>query len=178
MYLVGRNGGSIPVLLGLCAILVGNWLMADLYCALYCVIKLCMLLELTLISMCSTSFYVVDPDGNVNCSIVSTNLPTVTAAGGVIANGTQNVILYCICMRVDSIVIVGQTSWFFNGARITLTQDDGSGNPYSRNNVPSTLTIPSFGTPHDGNYSCGHRLSFDDVATLGDTITLTLPGMH
>ena len=124
------------------------------------------------------SLYVADPVGNdVNCSIVSTNLPTVTAAGGVIANGTQNVILYCICMRVDSIVTVGLTFWFFNGS-LTLTQDNGSGNPYSRNNVPSTLIIPSFVTPHDGNYSCAHRNDFNEVATLGDTITLSLPGMH
>ena len=124
------------------------------------------------------SLYVADPEGDVNCSIVSTNLPTVTAAGGVIANGTQNVILYCICMRVNSIVITGQTFWFFNGALITLAQDDGSGNPYSRNIVPSTLTIPSFVTPHDGNYSCAHIANFDEVATLGDTITLTLPGIY
>ena len=128
--------------------------------------------------MCLMSLYVADPFGDVNCSIVSTNLPNVTAAGGVIANGTQNVILYCICMRLNSIVTVGQTSWFFNGTRINCTEDDGSGSPYSRNNVPSTLTIPSFVAPHDGNYSCTHREMFGDVATLGDTITLTLPGMH
>ena len=128
--------------------------------------------------MCLMSLYVADPTGDVNCNIVSTNFPSVTAAGGVIANGTQNVILYCICMRVNSIVTVGLTRWFFNGALITLNQDDGSGNPYSRNNVPSTLTIPSFVTPHDGNYSCAHSDSFSEVATRGDTITLTLPGMH
>ena len=101
-----------------------------------------------------------------------------TAAGGVIANGTQNVILYCICMRINSMVTVGRTFWFFNGNPITLTGDDGSGNPYSRNNVPSTLIIPSFVAPHDGNYSCNHGDMFIQVATLGDTITLTLPGMH
>ena len=128
--------------------------------------------------MCLMSLYVDVPYGNVNCNIVSTNLPTVTAAGGIIANGTQNVILYCVCMRVDSIVTVGRTFWFFNGVRINLIQDDGSGNPHFRNNVPSTLTIPSFVTPHDGNYSCTHNDDFNEVATLGDTITLTLPGMH
>ena len=121
---------------------------------------------------------IADPGDDVNCSIVSTNLPTVTAGGGVIANGTQNMILYCVCMRVDSNVTVGQATWFLNGTQINRTEDDGSGNPYSRNNVPSTLTIPSFVTPHDGNYSCTHRANFDEVATLGDTITLTLSGIH
>ena len=132
-----------------------------------------MLLELTMIRMCLMSLYV-----DINCSIVSTNLPNLTAGGGVIANGTQNVILYCICVRVNSFVTVALTTWFFNGAQITLNQDDGSGNPYSRNNVPSTLIIPSFVTPHDGNYSCAPNNNFNKVATLGDTITLTLPGMH
>ena len=122
--------------------------------------------------------YIADPEGDINCSIVSTNLPTVTAGGGVIANGTQNVILYCVCMRVNSTVTVGRTRWFFNGVRINLTQDDGSGDPYLMDNVPSTLTIPSFVTPHDGNYSCSHIIDSSVVATLGDTITLTLPGMH
>ena len=120
---------------------------------------------------------IADPGGDIDCSIVSTNLPTVTAAGGVIANGTQNVILYCICMRLNSIVTVGQATWFLNGTQINRTEDDGSGNPYSRNNVPSTLTIPSFVTPHDGNYSCTHRANFDEVARLGDTITLNLSSM-
>ena len=137
-----------------------------------------MFLEFTMIIMYLMFLYVADPGGSVNCSIASTNLPTVTAAGGVIANGTQNVILYCLCMRVNSIVTVGQTTWFFNGVQITLTQDDGSGNPYSRNNVPSTLSIPSFVTPHDGNYSCTHNDDFNEVTTLGDTITLTLTGMY
>ena len=121
---------------------------------------------------------VADPRGDADCSIVSTNLPNVTAAGGIIANGTQNVILYCVCMRVNSVVTVGSAFWFFNGALITLTQDNGSGNPYSRDNVPSTLTIPFFVAPHDGNYSCGPHYFFSKVATHGDTITLTLPGMH
>ena len=123
------------------------------------------------------SLCVADPDGNVNCNIISTNLPNVTAAGGAIVIGTQNVILYCICMRVNSIVTVSQTAWFFNGVQVTLTQDNESGNPYSRNNVPSTLIIPSFVSPHDGSYSCAHRMNFNEVATLGDTITLTLTGM-
>ena len=118
------------------------------------------------------------PTSPAYCNIMSTNLPTVTAAGGVIANGTQNVILYCICMRSDSNIAVGRTFWFFNGVLITLTQDDGSGNPYSRDNVPSTLTIPSFISPHDGNYSCGHANYFSSVSSLGDNISLTLSGKY
>ena len=84
-------------------------------------------------------------------------------------------ILYCVCM-IDN-VAVGPAFWFFNGALVTLTQNDRSGNPYLRDNVPSPLIIPSFDYPNDGNYSCGPTAVFDDVSTQGDTIALTL-GMY
>ena len=84
-------------------------------------------------------------------------------------------ILYCVCMIQN--VTTGPTFWFFNGALLTLKQSDGNGNPYSRNNVPSPLIIPSFVTPHEGNYSCGPTTKFNDVLSQGDTITLALPGM-
>ena len=143
-----------------------NYLISTFYC------MLCVFLELTVIFKFLT--FTADPLGDVNCSIISTNLPTVTAAGGAIISGTKNVILYCICMRVNSNIIVGQTRWFINGVRINLTQDDGSGNPYSRDNVPSPLIIPSFVAPHNGTYSCGNLNNFVDVT---DSITLTLLGM-
>ena len=94
-----------------------------------------------------------------------------TAAGGVIPNGTQNVILYCVC-TIDYIA-VGPTGWFVNGALVTLTEDDGSGNPYFRNNIPSPLIIPSF--VHNATYGCGPSVNFSAVR---DNITLiALPGM-
>ena len=98
------------------------------------------------------------------------------AAGGVIPRGTQNVILYCICTINNT--AVGSTWWFFNGVSVNLTEDDGSGNPYFRDNVPSVLIIPSFVTPHNGTYSCGPGNNFNAVSSYGDTITLELPGMH
>ena len=125
--------------------------------------------------MLSTSLiFIADPDIQTNCNIISTSLPTVTAAGGVIANGTQNVILYCICNRSD--VAVGPTLWYFNGVQVTLTETvTTDGNPYYRNNVPSPLIIPSFVTGHDGNYSCSNP-NISDVSLHGDSIILTLPG--
>ena len=124
--------------------------------------------------MLSTSLiFIADPDIQTSCNIISTSLPTVTAAGGVIANGTQNVILYCICNRSD--VAVGPTLWYFNGVQVTLTGDNGSGDPYYRDNVPSPLIIPSFVTGHDGNYSCSNP-NISDVSLHGDSIILTLPG--
>ena len=120
--------------------------------------------------------FIGDPGNDVEtkCNIISTNLPTVTAAGGVIANGTQNVILYCICNRTTTNVAVGPTMWYFNGAPVTRSEtDETDGNPYYRNNVPSPLIIPSFVAPHNGTYSCER---FNNVSR--DNITLTLPGMY
>ena len=97
-----------------------------------------------------------------------------TTPSGVIASGTQNVILYCTCMEDN--VAVGPTEWFFNGTRVTLTEDGGSGNPYARNNVPGPLIIPSFVTGTIGTYQC--RSVPTSVSSPGDTITLTLLGMY
>ena len=121
-------------------------------------------------------FIFTDPAANSQrtCTIISTSLPIVTTPSGVIASGTQNVILYCICMEDN--VTVGPTEWLFNGTAVTLTEDDGSGNPYARNNVPGPLIIPSFVTGTIGTYRC--RSATASVSSLGDTITLTLPGMY
>ena len=100
-----------------------------------------------------------------------------TTPSGVIASGTQNVILYCICMEDN--VAVSPTYWFIDGTAVTLTEDDGSGNPYFRDNVPSPLIIPSFVTPHNGMYGCGSGTNFNTVSSNGDTITLdVLPGTY
>ena len=84
-----------------------------------------------------------------------------------IPNGTQNVILYCIC-RISN-AAVGPTTWFIDGTAVTRTTADGSGNPYYRNNVPSPLIIPTFTATYAGTYGCE---SGDGVSTPGATINL------
>ena len=117
-------------------------------------------------------YIIVAPLTNRTCNIISTSLPTLTTPGGVITNGTQNVILYCVCVQDN--VAVGPTLWFFNGVRVNRTEDDGSGAPYSRNNVPSPLIIPSFVTGNGGTYRCG---SVGNVIPTPDD-TITLLGMY
>ena len=68
-----------------------------------------------------------------------------------IPSGTQNVTLYCICTRDN--VAVGPATWSINGTQVTLTQASGN-NPYSRDNVPAPLIIPSFTATHVGTYGC------------------------
>ena len=86
-----------------------------------------------------------------------------------IPNGTQNVILYCICMRNN--VAVGPTTWSFNNDVELMTQASGD-NPYYRNNVPSPLIIPSFSATRVGTYGCGSLTNGPSV-----TIDLALLGM-
>ena len=125
-------------------------------------------------------YYTADPGRDniqTSCNIISTSLPTVTAAGGMIPSGTQNVILYCICDRSN--VALGPILWYFNGVQVNLTEDNGSGAPYYRDTVPSALIIPSFVTGYDGDYSCGNpNIDINDISLHGDTIILTLPGMY
>ena len=104
-----------------------------------------------------------------SCNVISTSLPTVSTPSGVIANGTEDVILYCIC--IEGGVAVGPTEWSFNSVPVTATQANGT-NPYYRNNVSSPLIIPLFVTGNDGTYECG------SLGTLYDSITLTLPGTY
>ena len=73
-----------------------------------------------------------------------------------IFNGTQNVILYCICRRNN--VAVGPTYWFINDTRVTRTTADGD-NPYSRNNMPAPLIISSFTSTSAGTYGCSEDIN-------------------
>ena len=114
------------------------------------------------------------PSNDRSCNIISTSLPTVTTPGGVITNGTQNVILYCICTIAN--VAVGPTRWYFNSDQVTLTEDDGSGAPYSRDNVPSPLIIPSFVTGNNGTYRC--ESDGNILPTSDNMITLALLGIY
>ena len=76
--------------------------------------------------------------------------------------GTQNVILYCICRRGTNDVAVGPTHWFIDGTAVTNTTADGD-NPYSRNNVPAPLIIPSFTSTSAGTYGCSGNTNAPSV---------------
>ena len=104
-----------------------------------------------------------------SCTIYS---PSLTTNGGMmdIPSGTQNVILYCICRRAN--VAVGPTTWFINGTEVTRTTAGQNNDPYSRNNVPSPLIIPSFTGTSAGTYGCQNIAMAQRV-----TIDLAISGM-
>ena len=113
------------------------------------------------------------------CTIISTNLPTLTTDGGVIFNGTQNVIIYCLCMRNN--VAVAGARWFFpNGTQVRTENHPytGPNDPYFRNIIPIPLVIRKFIHPYNGTYGCGPNSLFDYVSSHRDTINLTLAGMN
>ena len=110
--------------------------------------------------MCSLKIFIylifTGGGGDRVCNVYSPNL---TTNGGImdIFNGTQNVILYCICRRGDN-TATGPTYWFINGTRVTDTTASGD-NPYSRNNVPAPLIIPSFTGTSAGTYGCSENIN-------------------
>ena len=121
------------------------------------------------INLCSLhQLILTGPSGDRICNIYS---PSLTTDGGVmsISNGTQNVILYCICRRGNA--AVGPIMWFINGNEVTRTTASGN-YPYLRDNVPAPLIIPSFTAIYVGTYGCGSLVNVPSV-----TIHLALLGM-
>ena len=90
-----------------------------------------------------------------------------------IPSGTQNVILYCICRRGN--VAVGPATWFINGTEVTRTTASGN-NPYSRDNVPAPLIIPSFNASYVGTYGC-ENFGSESFGSPRVTINLALQRM-
>ena len=90
-----------------------------------------------------------------------------------VPNGTQNVILYCICRRGD--VAIGPATWFINNTEVTRTIASGN-NPYRRDNVPAPLIIPSFNAHHVGTYGCDN-LGSQSFGSERVTIDLALSRM-
>ena len=103
------------------------------------------------------------------CTIYS---PSATSNNAImdIPSGTLNVTLYCICRRNN--VAVGPATWFINGTAVTRTTASGD-NPYTRDNVPSPLIIPSFTATHAGTYGCASLTSTPSV-----TIDLAISGIR
>ena len=114
-------------------------------------------------------------DATRTCTIYS---PSVTTNGAMmdIPSGTQNVILYCICTRNDNSnrpVAVGPARWFIDGTAVTRTTASGD-NPYTRDNVPSPLIIPTFTATRAGTYGCGSTIIVNNYPTDPTTPSVTI----
>jgi len=115
---------------------------------------------------------------DARCSIISTSLTTLSTAGGVITNGTQNVVIYCLCMRGH--VVVPGARWFFpNYSQVRVPTFRGyiSGSPYYFNVIPTPLIIPTFVHPYNGTYKCILGSGIFHNEQYGDNISLTITGI-
>jgi len=117
---------------------------------------------------------VVDVSARGSCTVTPTSPNNLTAAGGVLVDGTQNVVIKCKCVD-DNGARLRKIRWFFPDTTIVAKQTDApAGAPYRmRNNRKKihTLVIPTFNDSYAGTYTCG--VSEDNPNPL-TTITLTL----
>ena len=94
------------------------------------------------------------------CIVTPINLTTLTAAGGELAIGTENVMIQCNCTDDDG-TILGPIRWHDpDGTRLLLSEHRKyvPGTPYYRrepNDRNVVLVIPIFTDSFDGMYTCG-----------------------
>ena len=126
---------------------------------------------------------VVDVSAQASCTITPISPTTLTAAGGVLPNGTENVMIRCNCSEDDGGVITSVrwykpdgiivprigTNRFITGAP-HFTRPSGDSD-----NRNVTLVIPTFSDSYDGNYTCGRRSSRNLVPPM-TTVSLTIGG--
>ena len=125
---------------------------------------------------------VVDVSAQASCTVTPINPTTLTTAGGVLPNGTENVMIQCNCSDGDGSVIT-TVGWYDpDGNRIPRvgSGDNPSTPHYTRasddyDNRNVTLVIPTFSDSYDGNYTCGRRRGSRLVAPTA-TVSLTIGG--
>jgi len=108
-----------------------------------------------------------------SCTITSTSPGDLT--GGVIANGTTNVMIECRCMEENGDPL--RARWFNpDNVRIPVRWIVGPNDPYREHddNIGSaTLFIPTFSASTSGVYTCGDNVNYRDI-TINVTISLQL----
>ena len=108
----------------------------------------------------------VDVSAQARCTITPISPTTLTAAGGVLPNGTENVMIRCTCSEGDGSVITNARWYGPDNSRISRLRasDDAPNIPYFkraddkiRDNRNIILVIPTFTDSYDGTYTCGRR---------------------
>ena len=123
----------------------------------------------------------VDVSAQGGCTITPINPTTLTAAGGVLANGTVNVMIQCNCTNDDG-TVVNPVRWYEpDGTRLTVNAHSKyvAGTPYySRepDNTKITLVIPTFTDSNDGIYTCGGRINRGPPGRPNALVNLTIGG--
>ena len=105
----------------------------------------------------SSVFSVLAQGGCIITPVIPT---TLTAAGGVLANGTENVMIQCNCTDDDGTVVEPMRWHDPDGTRLLISSHRKyvAGTPYYRkepDNKNIVLVIPMFTDSYDGMYICG-----------------------
>ena len=123
----------------------------------------------------------VDVSAQGGCSIAPINPTTLTAAGGVIASGTENVMIRCNCTDDDG-TVVDPVRWYDpDGTRLMVNGHDNyvAGTPYYSREPDDTniaLVIPTFNDSYDGTYHCGGRVQKGPPGEPNAAVDLTIGG--
>ena len=125
----------------------------------------------------------VDVSAQASCTVTPISPTTLTAAGGVLPNGTENVMIRCNCSDDDGSVITPVKWYDPDGGRIFRlgTKYFIAGAPHftrpsgDDDNRNVTLVIPTFNDSYDGNYTCGRRSSGNLVSPM-TAVSLTIGG--
>ena len=123
----------------------------------------------------------VDVSAQGECTITPINPTTLTAAGGLLANGTVNVMIQCNCTDDDGMV-VNRVRWYDpDGTRVLINTHKSyvADTPYFRrapDNTNIILVIPTFNDTYDGTYICGRRSGSLPVGAPSATVELTVNG--
>ena len=124
---------------------------------------------------------VVDVSAQGGCIITPINPTTLTTAGGVLASGTENVMIRCNCTYYNGTVI-DRVSWYDpDGTRLLVSDNDNyvAGTPYYNrepNDINIALVIPTFNDSYDGTYYCGRRFSRGPPEPPNAVVNLTIDG--
>ena len=129
---------------------------------------------------CYVFHTVIDVSAQGTCTVTPLNPITLTAAGGVLVDGTENVMIQCNCSD-DVGAVLQPIRWFDLKGNIILTTAHRryvTGTPYFDKRPDDTnvvLVIPTFNDSYDGTYTCGVGNDYPPGA-LNATVNLTIGG--
>ena len=118
----------------------------------------------------------VDVSAQASCTVTPINPTTLTTAGGILPNGTENVMIRCYCSDENGTVITSVRWYDPDGKRLFRFETDNyiAGTPHFTRvsgDTNNTLVIPTFNDSYDGNYTCGRR---DSGSHIPPTVIVSL----